>query len=300
VVGEGKTALFALFWCNASLRRPAHPKSIGGEHESEARLALATLGLDPGIGVLHNDLRTRDSLACDVIEPIRPKVDAFLLDWLSHTPVRREWFFEQRDGNCRLMSTLAITLSETANIWASALAPFAEGITRSLWTTISRANNRGSATPLTGDQRRAGRGTQYSRLSLPVLRVPRICKVCGASCKKTLCVSCGSAHSRREFDKGRLVAQSQESRARRSVTQKAHRLAIRAWKSSTEFAGPDKETFIREVQPHLTAITVRAIMTGLNVSEPYASSIRLGKCIPHRRHWLPLAKLTGCTEQNVR
>ena len=28
--------------------------------ESEARLALATLGLDPGIGVLHNDLRSRD------------------------------------------------------------------------------------------------------------------------------------------------------------------------------------------------------------------------------------------------
>ena len=35
--------------------------------EAEARLALATLGLDPGIGVLHNDLRARDSLACDVL-----------------------------------------------------------------------------------------------------------------------------------------------------------------------------------------------------------------------------------------
>jgi CRISPR-associated endonuclease Cas1 len=37
--------------------------------ESESRLALAALGLDPGIGVLHNDLRTRDSLACDLMEP---------------------------------------------------------------------------------------------------------------------------------------------------------------------------------------------------------------------------------------
>jgi CRISPR-associated endonuclease Cas1 len=40
--------------------------------ESEARLALAALGLDPGMGVLHNDLRSRDSLACDLMEPIRP------------------------------------------------------------------------------------------------------------------------------------------------------------------------------------------------------------------------------------
>ena len=40
--------------------------------ESEARLALATLGLDPGIGILHNDTRTRDSLACDLMEPIQP------------------------------------------------------------------------------------------------------------------------------------------------------------------------------------------------------------------------------------
>jgi CRISPR-associated endonuclease Cas1 len=102
--------------------------------ESEARLALAALGLDPGIGVLHNDLRTRDSLASDLMEPIRPKVDAFLLDWTGRTPLRREWFFEQRDGNCRLMSSLASRFSETSEIWARALAPFAEGIVRTLWS----------------------------------------------------------------------------------------------------------------------------------------------------------------------
>jgi CRISPR-associated protein Cas1 len=47
--------------------------------ESEARLAISELGLDPGIGVLHADTRTRDSLACDLMEPIRPQVDAYLL-----------------------------------------------------------------------------------------------------------------------------------------------------------------------------------------------------------------------------
>ena len=82
--------------------------------ESESRLALAALGLDPGLGVLHNDLRTRDSLACDLMESIRHE---FLLDWLRRTPLRREWFFEQRDGNCRLMADLASKLSETTHIW---------------------------------------------------------------------------------------------------------------------------------------------------------------------------------------
>src|SRR5271156_6042716 len=100
--------------------------------ESESRLALATLGLDPGIGVLHNDLRSRDSLACDLMEPVRPRVDAFVLDWLRRAPLRREWFFEQRDGNCRLMGSFAEILSETATMWRTAVSTFAEWIARCL------------------------------------------------------------------------------------------------------------------------------------------------------------------------
>jgi CRISPR/Cas system-associated endonuclease Cas1 len=42
--------------------------------ESEARLAISTLGLDPGLGVLHADSQVRDSLAFDVMEPVRPMV----------------------------------------------------------------------------------------------------------------------------------------------------------------------------------------------------------------------------------
>ncbi len=57
--------------------------------ESEARLAAAALGLDPGLGVLHTDTSARDSLACDLMEPIRPHVDAYLLDWITRQPLRR-------------------------------------------------------------------------------------------------------------------------------------------------------------------------------------------------------------------
>ena len=75
--------------------------------ESEARLAAACAGTRPGIGFLHVDTDARDSLACDLMEVGRPRVDAFLLDWIIKQPLRREWFFEQRDGSCRLMASFA-------------------------------------------------------------------------------------------------------------------------------------------------------------------------------------------------
>ncbi len=90
--------------------------------ESESRLAAASVGLDPGIGVLHVDTDARDSLACDLMEPARPHVDAYLLKWISEGPLRREWFFEQRDGTCRLMGSFAMRLSESLSTWSRVVA----------------------------------------------------------------------------------------------------------------------------------------------------------------------------------
>src|SRR6266567_5533465 len=106
--------------------------------ESEARLAAAALGLDPGLGVLHVDTPARDSLACDLMEAIRPHVDAYVLHWILSQPLRREWFFEQRDGNCRLMASFATRLTETAQVWARAVAPVAEWVARQLWSTTHK------------------------------------------------------------------------------------------------------------------------------------------------------------------
>lgn len=94
--------------------------------------------------------RTRDSLACDLMEPVRPQVDAYLLDWCRREAFRREWFFEQRNGNCRLMGSFADRLAETAPTWSRALAPLAEWIARVLWKSTSRpSRRRAPATRLT-------------------------------------------------------------------------------------------------------------------------------------------------------
>jgi hypothetical protein len=101
--------------------------------EAETRLALSALGLDPGLGVgLHMDSKNRHSLSLDVLEPIRPQIEAWLLNWIGSEPFRRSDFFETGSGNCRLMSQLCIRLSETASVWGKLVAPWAEFLARAL------------------------------------------------------------------------------------------------------------------------------------------------------------------------
>jgi CRISPR-associated endonuclease Cas1 len=260
--------------------------------ESESRLALATVGLDPGLGFLHVDSRTRDSLACDLMEPIRPEVDSYVLDWANHRLFRRKDFFEMADGTCRLMAGLCAQLSQTARTWAHHVAPWAELVACRLWATVGKRGKQ-PATPLTGDHRRAGRAGEHAR---PVVFPPkpsRVCKTCGVPCEKTYCASCGAAHSREEFDKGRLVAQLPESRSRRSATQRAHVHAIRNWIPSQEFAWLDRKTYISRIQPRLAGVAISVLRSALGISEPYAAFIRSGSRVPHPRHWPMLARLVG-------
>jgi CRISPR-associated endonuclease Cas1 len=70
--------------------------------ESEARLALLAQGCDPQMGCLHADQRNRDSLALDVMEPVRADVDAFLLDLLEDRTFTARDFGELPNGICRI------------------------------------------------------------------------------------------------------------------------------------------------------------------------------------------------------
>lgn len=260
--------------------------------ESESRMALATVGLDPGLGFLHVDSRTRDSMACDLMETARPEVDAYVVDWLTHCLFQRKDFFEMADGTCRLMAGLCVQLSQTARTWGNAVAPWAELIARMLWATVGKPG-RLPATPLTGDHRREGRRGTHIRPGVSPPKPDSICKVCGAACERTYCAACAATHSRKEFDKGRLVAQTPESRARRSISQEVHAVANRAWKPSKEWEWLDRKTYISKIQPRLTAVTIPALQSALGISEPYAAFIRAGTRVPHPRHWQTLAQLVG-------
>lgn len=266
--------------------------------ESEARLAVAALGLDPGLGVLHVDSPSRDSLACDVMEPIRPQIDAYLLDWISRQTLRREWFFEKRDGNCRLMGSFAVRLSETAPTWGRAVAPIAEFVSRALWQAkpkLTRQNQ--PATRLTQLHRREARPTSSILPHTPPPRPQGFCRECGIEIGhgRTYCAPCAIELNTvglvEAAQRGRVAAQSDQAQSRRADTQRTHARVRAAWQSSDLPSWLDRETYCREIQPRLKSITLSVLASKLGISIPYAVDVRAGRRVPHPRHWLTLARL---------
>jgi len=270
--------------------------------ESEARLAAAALGLDPGLGVLHFDSRSRDSLASDLMEPIRPRVDAYVFDWINREPLRREWFFEQPNGNCRLVGSFATRLSETAQTWAWAVAPVAESVCRKLWSTMKKpALAAGPATRLT-QQRRSRTGEDLSLRSVPPPHPSAVCRICGTPITRgnTFCKACAVNESKKSFLKvaelGRTVTHSPKAQALRAETMRRQMAGRVSWNPADLPKWLTRKVYCEKIQPKLATFTASAIASALGVSKPYATDIRAGHRIPHPRQWQKLASLVGLSD----
>lgn len=61
-----------------------------------------TVGLDPLIGFLHVPERGRESLACDLVEPLRPHVEEWVWRALAERLLRPEHFAREKGGGCLL------------------------------------------------------------------------------------------------------------------------------------------------------------------------------------------------------
>ncbi len=105
--------------------------------EAEARIACLTVGLDPGIGILHTDQRSRDSLALDLIEAVRPNVDAYLLGLLRTHVFRATDFTETRQGACRALALRRVAYSVTVRVVGKPAAWAWAGVIRRLLRTWS-------------------------------------------------------------------------------------------------------------------------------------------------------------------
>jgi CRISPR-associated endonuclease Cas1 len=268
--------------------------------ESEARLAAVALGLDPGLGVLHVDTDARDSLALDLLEPVRPLVDAYVLDWLTREPLRGEWFFEQRDGNYRLMAPFAVRLAETARTWGRAIAPVGEWFASMLWSTIRKsARHPRLPTRLTERHRREAKG-ETSTPTITAPRPPRVCRGCGTPLQRadhTYCVSCRNIVAREALieaaAKGRRLSHTPEAEARRATALRRNRAAQCAWNPADQPRWLTEHIYSERIQPGLAPVKISTLAAALGVSKPYAVSIRAGRCRPHPRHWAALARLVG-------
>jgi CRISPR-associated endonuclease Cas1 len=275
---------------------------------SEARLAAVAMGMDPAIGFLHVDTPNRDSLACDLMEVCRPSgVDAFVLNWLQNEPLRKSDFWEDRNGNCRVASSLAIKLCETSDTWRKLVAPVAEYVAQEVWSSVSKPTPTSTharqliATRLTQQNKREVKGSSVPEVKRPKLQ--HVCSGCGKPIKTESehCANCAIDGATERLEDaariGRMAARSPEARAKHSASRRRHADACSAWDASKEPQWLTSEVFSQRIQPLLAGVSTSVIRSKIGVSRWYASRIRQGYC-PHPRHWLTLAQLVAAFGQN--
>lgn len=96
--------------------------------EAEGRLATLSLGLDPGLGILHADKRNRDGFVLDLIEACRPLADRYVARLISGHTFQRRDFGEDSRGVVRVLPPLSHRLAEAMCSYGAALAPIAEHV----------------------------------------------------------------------------------------------------------------------------------------------------------------------------
>jgi CRISPR-associated endonuclease Cas1 len=270
--------------------------------ESESRLSATAMGLDPGIGCVHMDTPNRDSLACDLMEVCRPKVDAFVLNWLQSEPFRKSDFWEDRNGNCRIGSSLAIKLCETSDTWRKLVAPVAEYVAQELWSSMSKPASTSArqriATRLTQSRKRAVKGSEVPAVAAP--KPERVCRGCGKTLQRdsTNCSQCDIKIATKRLVEiakaGRVAGHTPEAIAKEAATHRKHAQARAAWNPAKQPSWLTGQVFSEKIQPPLAQASATAIAKRIGVSRWYAGRIREGYR-PHPRHWLMLAQLVGFT-----
>jgi CRISPR-associated endonuclease Cas1 len=286
--------------------------------EAEARIACLKVGLDPGMGLMHADQRSRDSLALDLIEPLRPQADQLVLDLLARRTMSRRDLFETREGGCRLMPSLTKPLAEHAPTIARWVAPVAESIARELLKPTGQTGPRTPAslpTPLTQANRSAGRDGIRKKASRPVptqtLEVPNACKWCGVileNRERTWCDDCYAEHrvvkdleniaialatKQIMAAEGKDPAHGGEAAKKRGGANREHLRLNKEWETLNERLLITEEEFLAQISPQLTILTTKQICELMGVSRAYATKVRSGERVPHPRHWLVLRQHLG-------
>lgn len=97
-------------------RNASHPLNAMLNYAYTVKLAQMQIqavaqGYDPTIGILHHGRRGKPSYILDIIEPVRPKVDAMILAFVQSRSFAAADFILRPDGVCRLSPQLARTVA---------------------------------------------------------------------------------------------------------------------------------------------------------------------------------------------
>lgn len=280
--------------------------------EFESRLALLAVGLDPGLGWAHRDAPYRDSAVLDLLEPLRPEIDGYLLGLLQSRTFSRREFAELPSGQVRLMPDMAKTLaSSTLPLWERMAATWAYAIAKELAASSRREIRIPS--PSTRGARGKGHGTMSRRTRKSGAKPPRVpsaCRSCGvilSEPERVYCPECIPAFKAERTEKlvsaarsvladmraaERDPAQTIEAKAKRVVAYVKRKEDARAW--LRENPGPhDRSLYRSEILPMLTEVTLPEMMRATGLTSSYCWRIKRGERIPHPMHWEALRSL-GC------
>jgi|HubBroStandDraft_2_1064218.scaffolds.fasta_scaffold02902_7 CRISPR-associated endonuclease Cas1 len=284
--------------------------------EVETRIALIARGIDPSLGIFHCDEANRSSLAADVMEAVRPHVDAFVLNLARTRTFSAKDFAETREGACRLASPLAQELAPTMATWAKLVAPYAEAVARHVAGLAK--SGLGMEAPIrtaAGDRARVkvrlrpivAPVTPKAVRSVPIATAANACRNCGAKLtirKRLFCDQClldrreeaqrtvtpgfraaGPAKIAAMRAAGHDPTTSREAQRRRAATASKQRKAVAAWRDDGSL---DRVDFRREILPKLQCLPVRVIAEAMGSSISHGSKVRSGLLVPHKRHWKAL------------
>lgn len=276
--------------------------------EFECRLALLAVGLDPGLGWAHRDVPYRDSAALDLLEALRPAVDAYVLELVTSRTFSRREFAELATGQVRLMPELARSLAtSTLATWERLASSHAEAIAKSL------AKAAGGSVRIPGRASRGSHGKGRATLGRRAggggpATIRSACRTCGVilgATDRIYCPECVPGFKEERTKKlvsaARAVlaemrgsandpAQTAEAKAKRVTAYQQRKEAARAWEQANP--GPhDPELYRSEILPGLAAVTLPQMMRATGLTSGYCWKIRRGDRMPHPMYWERLRAL---------
>ncbi len=282
--------------------------------EIEARFACVRLGLDPGLGCLHLDAAGRDSLALDIIEPLRPKVDAFVLALVAERTFSKRDFVERSDGHVRVAAPLSHELATTLPTWRREVAPYAEVVAHRFTDAVVGKTTK--TTPLTArkaiaataevQRRKAQEARERAEVaaglhrSAKPVRRPRALAAEEAAGALARCLTCGGPLTRPRHVRCEQCwerqggAQSRDARRRRGRSIASARSELDAWRAEHPHANADPAAFA-PIRAALATVTLASIMSVTGCSKASASGWRSGRHVPPLARWGALGELAGVT-----
>jgi CRISPR-associated endonuclease Cas1 len=108
--------------------------------ESQIRIAVSAVGLDPTIGYLHANKGDRPALVLDLMEPLRPVVDRLLMEFVAAERFSPGDFSISRTGLCRLHPQLARRVVQAVSrspMLALGMAETDDGTTKRRWHPLT-------------------------------------------------------------------------------------------------------------------------------------------------------------------